>query len=220
MCLILLPAHSPAAPQPHAYSTIPTASPVTPPHALGRLWIQSKSTPGRLFDIKASLTETLKQEEKKKQQFSSALCRLTSSTGTAHWFVLFVLSDVLQKFHLLTVKIHERFWGFKCQFIGLAGCGLGIKTFTACEWSLWHGISSVFVYRMEVCWLTTPQHWLSMSVRVCGPTRRWSVWCHSVRDDLKLLARTAPPTPASKPNSPMSSAAPQTLRVSNSYARC
>lgn len=29
--LILLPAHSPAAPQPHAYSTVPTASPVTPP---------------------------------------------------------------------------------------------------------------------------------------------------------------------------------------------
>lgn len=69
MCLILLPAHSPAAPQPHAYSTIPTASPVTPPppprhpSASSTLWIQSKSTPGRLFDIKASLTETVRKKE-------------------------------------------------------------------------------------------------------------------------------------------------------------
>lgn len=42
------------------------------PIAQGRLWIQSKSTPGLLFDIKAPLTETVK--DKTKQQLTSS-CR-------------------------------------------------------------------------------------------------------------------------------------------------
>lgn len=188
------------------------------PIALCRLWIQSKSTPGWLFDIKASPTEIVREEKKggKKQQFGTVLCRITSSSVTAHWLCVFVSSDVLQKFHLLTVKIHERFWGFKCQLIGFADCGHGIHSLQM-ESLTWHFLC--FVHRMEVCWLTTPQPWLSMSVSVCGPTRPWSVWSHLVRAALKLLAITTPRTRASKPNSPMSLAAPQTLRVSHRHCK-
>lgn len=43
--------------------------------ALGRLWIQSKSTPGQFFDIKASVTETVKKGgEKGKKNNNLALC--------------------------------------------------------------------------------------------------------------------------------------------------
>lgn len=45
------------------------------PIALGRLWIQSKSTPGRLFDIKASLTETVRERKREKKQL---LCGQTA----------------------------------------------------------------------------------------------------------------------------------------------
>lgn len=43
------------------------------PIALGRLWIQSESTPGRLFDIKASLTENVRDEEKGGEKTTTAL---------------------------------------------------------------------------------------------------------------------------------------------------
>lgn len=53
-----------------------------------------------------------------------------------------------------------------------------------------------FVHRMVVCSSTTPQHWLSTSVSLCGPTRHWSVWCHWERAASKASGKPAPPPPA------------------------
>lgn len=65
MCLILLPARSPAASQPLSLMPI-QQFPLTPrysPTALGTIWIQIKSTPKWLSGIKASLTENVREGE-------------------------------------------------------------------------------------------------------------------------------------------------------------
>lgn len=72
---------------------------------------------------------------------------------------------------------------------------------------------------MEVYWWTIQQHLRSMSVSVCGPTHPWSVWSRLERAASKLPARTAPRIPASGPNLPTSSAAPQILRVRATYSK-
>lgn len=67
--------------------------------------------------------------------------------------------------------------------------------------------------RMEDFSSTTPRRWPSMSVSACGPTRRCSACCLWALAGTRPRARTAPPTRASRPSSPTSSAAPQTQRV-------
>lgn len=105
------PGASPAAPQPHAYSTIPQPLQLLPPLP----WVQygSKAKP-LLGSCLISKQVWLKLWGKGKCG-DSLFNRLTSSTKAIHWFFffffffLFTLSDVLLKFCLLTVKIHERF---------------------------------------------------------------------------------------------------------------
>lgn len=57
------------------------------PIALGRLWIQSKSTPGRWFNIKASLTEMVRGKTKQP---------LTSSSVT-ELIILFLFREMFSK---------------------------------------------------------------------------------------------------------------------------
>lgn len=72
-----------------------------------------------------------------------------------------------------------------------------------------------FLFRTEAFLLTTPRRWPYMSASVCGPTHPCSVCCLWAPDDTRRQERTTPPTPAWRPSSQMSSAAPQTLRVSS-----
>lgn len=72
-----------------------------------------------------------------------------------------------------------------------------------------------FLFRTEAFLLTTPRRWPYMSASVCGPTHPCSVCCLWAPDDTRRQERTTPPTPAWRPSSQMSSAVPQTLRVSS-----
>lgn len=79
----------------------------------------------------------MKRKEAKKQQL---LCRLTSSSVTAHWSVLFCLHQMFLKNVIYSLlKSLKGSEGFRSQLIGFAYCGLGIKkkkTFIASKWSL------------------------------------------------------------------------------------
>lgn len=88
------------------------ASPVTPPLP----WVQYGSKAKALMGSCSISKQVWLKLWGEGKCWDSLFNRLTSSTKAAHWlidwlilFFLFTLSDVLLKFCLLTVKIHERF---------------------------------------------------------------------------------------------------------------
>ena len=80
------------------------------------------------------------------------------------------------------------------------------------KWRDAEGVS-LFVFRMEDFWLTTPRRWPSTSASVCGQTRLCSACCLWAPDATRRRARTTRPTRAWRPSCPTSSAAPQIQRV-------
>lgn len=85
------PAASPAAFQPHAYSTLPAASPVTPPSPWVAWRSEAPALPGRCWISKPPWM------------------KLISACAAAREFLLFVPSDDLEMFHPLMVENQECF---------------------------------------------------------------------------------------------------------------
>lgn len=125
---------SPAAPQPHAYSTIPTASPVTPPLPWVHYGSKGKHSWVVFLISKPVWLKLWGKREKGGKNNNLALCSVDLQAALE---LFFVSSDVLQKCHVLTV--HERFQGFKCQLIGFADCVLGRKQ----DWKPVNGLNNM-----------------------------------------------------------------------------